>query len=191
MMHPRNVFVDLPKDRRPGFYYFHPPAEEAKWSPSYVLRKGKLRSRKNAHCRCTVIRGSKPSSTGVEVDCPKLVTDLGRPSFDVVETIVTHGRGTPLKFAKLPTHFEFSKNTLTFQHAAAQEVGVMLRATQCSSSARVCAAGCSRAQGPSGASPACSGPARPERGRNPPDRGVCGSALSIFKYDPSLCGPES
>jgi hypothetical protein len=28
----------------------------------------------------------------VEVDCPKLVTDLGRPGFDVVQTIVTHGR---------------------------------------------------------------------------------------------------
>jgi len=29
-----------------------------------------------------------------------------------------------VRFAKLPTHFEFSKNALTFQHAAAQEVGV-------------------------------------------------------------------
>jgi hypothetical protein len=29
MMHPRLVFVDLPKDRRPGFYCFRPPAKEA------------------------------------------------------------------------------------------------------------------------------------------------------------------
>src|SRR4029453_12487667 len=39
MMHPRDIFVDLPKDRRPGFYYFHPPAKEAKWSPFYVNRQ--------------------------------------------------------------------------------------------------------------------------------------------------------
>jgi hypothetical protein len=28
--------------------------------------------------------GHKPSSTSVKVDCPKLVTDLGGPRFDVV-----------------------------------------------------------------------------------------------------------
>jgi hypothetical protein len=64
------------------------------------------------------------------------VTDLGRLGFDVVETIVTHGRGTPLKFAKLAADFEFSKNAPTFQHVAAQEVRVIPRASQCSSSAR-------------------------------------------------------
>jgi hypothetical protein len=31
VVHPRHVFVDWPKDRRPGFYYFHPPTKEAKW----------------------------------------------------------------------------------------------------------------------------------------------------------------
>jgi hypothetical protein len=58
MMHPRHVFVDLPKDRRPGFYGFHPPAKEAKGSrPAFhFLGKSKLCSRKNAHRRCTVIR---------------------------------------------------------------------------------------------------------------------------------------
>src|SRR6266436_9899591 len=93
MMHPRNVFVDLPKDRRPGFYYSHPPVKE---SAFHLLGKSKLCSRKNAHRRCGILRRSKPSSTSVEVHCPKLVTDLGRPRFDVVETVVTHGRGTPL-----------------------------------------------------------------------------------------------
>src|SRR6266478_4927248 len=96
MMHPRNVFVDLPKDRRPGFYYSHPPVKEAKWSAFHLLGKSKLCSRKNAHRRCGILRRSKPSSTSVKVDGPKLVTDLGRPRFDVVETVVTHGRGTPL-----------------------------------------------------------------------------------------------
>jgi hypothetical protein len=57
---------------------------EAKWSPFYVIRKSKFCSGKNADRGCTVIRGSKPSSTSVEVDCPKLVTDLGRPRFDMV-----------------------------------------------------------------------------------------------------------
>src|SRR6266567_6491379 len=70
-MHPRLVFVDLPKDRRPEVYRFRPP-------------------------RCGILGRSKPSGTRVEVDCPKLVTDLGRPRLDVVETEVTHGRGTPL-----------------------------------------------------------------------------------------------
>jgi hypothetical protein len=95
MMHPRNIFVDLPKDRRPGFYYSHPPVKEAKWSAFHLLGKSKLCSRKNAHRRCGILRRSKPSGTSVKVDGPKLVTDLGRPGFDVVETVVTHGRGTP------------------------------------------------------------------------------------------------
>jgi hypothetical protein len=72
----------------------------------------------------------------LKLTVPKLVTDLGRPGFDVVETIVTHGRGTPLMFAKLPADFEFSKNAPTCQHAAAQDWVVILRATQCSLSAR-------------------------------------------------------
>src|SRR5256884_6903261 len=98
MMHPRNVLVDLPKDRRPEVYRFRPPRGEAKGCRGAfdLLRKSKLRSRKNAHRRCGILRRSKPSSTSVEVHCPKLVTDLGRPRFDVVETVVTHGRGTPL-----------------------------------------------------------------------------------------------
>src|SRR5947209_17643521 len=98
MMHPRNVFVDLPKDRRPEVYHFRRPREDTKGCRGAfdLLRKSKLRSRKNAHRRCGILRRSKPSSTSVEVHCPKLVTDLGRPRFDVVETVVTHGRGTPL-----------------------------------------------------------------------------------------------
>jgi hypothetical protein len=58
MMHPRHVFVDLPKDRRPGLYCFHPPGKEAKGSRAafHFLGKSKLCSRKNAHRRCTVIR---------------------------------------------------------------------------------------------------------------------------------------
>jgi hypothetical protein len=97
-MHPRLVFVDLPKDRRPEVYRFRPPRGEAKGGGGtfHLLGKSKLCSRKNAHRRCGILRRGKPSSTSVKVDCPKLVTDLGRPRFDVVETEVTHGRGTPL-----------------------------------------------------------------------------------------------
>src|SRR5712671_7327840 len=98
MMHSRNVLVDLAKDRRPEVYRFRPPRGEAKGCRCAfdLLRKSKLRSRKNAHRRCGILRRSKPSSTSVEVDCPQRVTDLGRPRFDVVETEVTHGRGPPL-----------------------------------------------------------------------------------------------
>src|SRR5262249_14276603 len=97
VMHPRLVFVDLPKDRRPEVYRFRSPRGEAKGGGGafHLLGKSKLCSRKNAHRRCRILRRSKPSSTRVKVDCPKLVTDLGRPRFDVVETEVTHGRGTP------------------------------------------------------------------------------------------------
>src|SRR5262252_137916 len=97
-MHPRLVFVDLPKDRRPEVYRFRSPRGEAKGGGGafHLLGKSKLCSRKNAHRRCGILRRSKPSSTSVEVHCPKLVTDLGRPRFDVVETVVTHGRGTPM-----------------------------------------------------------------------------------------------
>src|SRR5499427_6466677 len=98
MMHPRHVFVNLPKDRRPEVYRFLPPRRGAKGCRGafHLLGKSKLCSRKNAHRRCGILRRSKPSSTRVKVDCSKLVTDLGRPRFDVVETEVTHGRGTPL-----------------------------------------------------------------------------------------------
>src|SRR6516164_697078 len=98
MMHPRHVFVDLPKDRRPEVYRFRSPRGEAKGGGGafHLLGKSKLCSRKNAHRRCRILRRSKPSSIRVKVDGPKLVTDLGRPRSDVVETEVTHGRGTPL-----------------------------------------------------------------------------------------------
>jgi hypothetical protein len=56
MMYSLDVRVDLSKDRRPVFYYFHSPAEEAKWSLFYVLREGELCSGKNADGCCTVIR---------------------------------------------------------------------------------------------------------------------------------------
>src|SRR5438094_2894250 len=102
MMHPLNVFVDLPKDRRPGFYYSHPPVKEAKWSAFHLLGKSKLCSRKNAHRRCGILRCGKPSCTGPEVDCPKLLTDLSRPGFDVVQTIVAHGSATPLMLPSSP-----------------------------------------------------------------------------------------
>src|SRR5262244_3629612 len=96
MMHPRHVFVDLPKDRRPEVYRFRPPRGEAKGGGGafHLLGKSKLCSRKNAHRRCGILRRSKPSSTSVKVDCPKLVTDLGRPRFDVMETEVTHDSGS-------------------------------------------------------------------------------------------------
>src|SRR5205814_9196310 len=89
MMHLQNVLVDLPKDRRPEVYGFRLPRGEAKGCSGAfdLLRKSKLRSRKNAHRRCGILRRSKPSSTSVEVHCPKLVSDLGRPRFDVVETV--------------------------------------------------------------------------------------------------------
>jgi hypothetical protein len=54
MMHSRDVFVDLPKDRRPGFYCFHRPVNEAKWSAFHPLGKSKLCSRKNASDLTTV-----------------------------------------------------------------------------------------------------------------------------------------
>jgi len=101
-MHPRLVFVDLPKDRRPEVYRFRSPRGEAKGGGGafHLLGKSKLCSRKNAHRRCRILRRSKPSSTSVEVDCPKLVTDLGRPRFDVVETEVTHGQRNSSDVAK-------------------------------------------------------------------------------------------
>src|SRR5947209_8072486 len=95
VMHVWHVLVDLPKDRRAGVYRFRLPAKEGRGA-FHLLGKSKLCSRKNAHRRCGILRRGKPSCTSVEVDCPKLVTDLGRPRFDVVETEVTHGRGTPL-----------------------------------------------------------------------------------------------
>jgi hypothetical protein len=86
MMHSRHVFVDLPEDRRLKVYRFRPPRGEAKGCRGalHFLGKSKLCSSKNAYCRCTVIRWSEPSSTRAEVEGPKLVTDLGRPGFDVV-----------------------------------------------------------------------------------------------------------
>src|SRR6266436_3850845 len=98
MMHPRLVLVDLPKDCRPVVYRFRPPRGEAKGGgvAFHLLGKSKLCSRKNADRRCGILRRSKPSGTRVEVDCPQCVTDLGRPRFDVVETEVTHGRGSSM-----------------------------------------------------------------------------------------------
>src|SRR6516164_3088798 len=101
MMHPRHVLVDLPKDRRPEVYCFGLAAKEPKRGAFHLLGKGKLRSRKNAHRRCGVLRRGKPSCTGPEVHCRKLVTDLSRPGFDVVQTIVAHGSGTPLMLPSL------------------------------------------------------------------------------------------
>src|SRR5262245_66196768 len=120
MMHPRHVFVDLPKDRRPEVYRFRSPRGEAKGGGGafHLLGKSKLCSRKNAHRSCRILRRSKPSSTSVEVDCPKLVTDLGRPRFDVVETEVTHGRGTP-QTSRSPRPFllaESSQNSNRARH---------------------------------------------------------------------------
>src|SRR5262244_4672293 len=102
MMHPRHVLVDLPKDRRPELYCFGLAAKEAKRGAFHLLGKSKLCSRKNAHRRCGILPRSKPSSTSVKVDCPKLVTDLGRPRFDVIETEVTHGSATPLMLPSSP-----------------------------------------------------------------------------------------
>src|SRR6266446_5208207 len=120
-MHPRLVFVDLPKDRRPEVYRFRPPRGEAKGGGGafHLLGKSKLCSRKNAHRRCGILRRSKPSSTSVEVDCSQLVTDLGRPRFDVVETVVTHGRGAPL-ISRSPRPCPFSKIGTEFQSRKAQ-----------------------------------------------------------------------
>src|SRR5262249_34439892 len=83
---------------------FRRPRGEAKGGGGafHLLGKSKLCSRKNAHRRCRILRRSKSSSTSVEVDCPKLVTDLGRPRFDVVETEVTHGQRNSSDIAKPP-----------------------------------------------------------------------------------------
>src|ERR1700746_3819692 len=115
-MHPRLVLVDLPKDRRLEVYRVRPRRGEAKGGGGafHLLAKSKFCSRKNAHRRCGILRRSKPASTSVEVDCPKLVTDLGRPRFDVVETEVTHGRGTPL-ISRSPHPCPFSKIGTEFQ----------------------------------------------------------------------------
>src|SRR5499427_714482 len=96
MMHPRHVFVDLPKDRRTEVYCFGLAAKEAKRGAFHFLGKSKLCSRKNAHRRCGILRCGKPSCTGPEVDCRKLVTDLSRPGCDMVQTVIAHGSGTPL-----------------------------------------------------------------------------------------------
>jgi hypothetical protein len=50
----------------------------------HILGESKLCSRKDAHCYCGILRGGKPSCTGVEVAGRKLVTDLSRPGFDMV-----------------------------------------------------------------------------------------------------------
>src|SRR6266478_4888096 len=120
VMHPRLVFVDLPKDRRPEVYRFRSPRGEAKGGGGafHLLGKSKLCSRKNAHRRCRILRRSKPSSTSVEVDCPKLVTDLGRPRFDVVETEVTHGQRNSSDVAKPPA-FPSSRTGTEFQSRTA------------------------------------------------------------------------
>src|SRR6516165_89134 len=102
MMHPRHVLVDLPKDRRPELYCFGLAAKEAKRGALHLLGKSKLCSRKNAHRRCRIFRCGKPSCTGPEVDCRKLLTDLSRPGFDVVQTIVAHGSGTPMVLPPTP-----------------------------------------------------------------------------------------
>src|SRR5919197_5644080 len=98
VMHPRHVLVDLPKDRRSEVYRSSPPRGEAKGRRGtlHLLGKRKLCSGKNAYRRCGILRRSKSSSTRAEVEGPKFVTDLGRPRFDMVETVVTHGRGSPL-----------------------------------------------------------------------------------------------
>src|SRR5262249_58763014 len=86
MMHPRHVLFDFPKDRPPEVYCFGLAAKEAKRGPFHHLGKSKLCSRKNAHRHCGILRCSKPSCTGPKVDCLKLVTDLSRPGFDVMQT---------------------------------------------------------------------------------------------------------
>src|SRR5215471_18365019 len=102
MMHPRHVLVDLPKDRRPEVYCFGLAAKEAKRGTFHLLGKSKLCSRKNAHRHCGILRCGKPSCFGPKVDCRKLVTDLSRPGFDVMQTIVAHGSGTPLMLPSPP-----------------------------------------------------------------------------------------
>src|SRR5262245_65592066 len=96
MMHPRHVLIDLPKDRRPEVYYFGLVAEEAKRGAFHILGKSKLCSRKNACRRCGILRCGKPSCTGPEVDCRKLLNDLSRPGFVVVQPIVIHDSDIPL-----------------------------------------------------------------------------------------------
>src|SRR5262245_13950428 len=120
MMHPRHVFVDLPEDRRPEVYRFRSPRGEAKGGEGafYFLGTSKLSSRKNAHRRCRIRRRSKPSSTSVEVDGPKRVTDLGRPRFDVVETEVTHRQRTP-QTSRRPPALPSSRTSTEFQSRSA------------------------------------------------------------------------
>src|SRR5258708_37695090 len=91
VMHPRLVFVDLPKDRRPEVYRFRSPRGEAKGGGGAfpLLGKSKLCSRKNAHRRCRILRRSKPSSTSVEVDCP---IRQGSPGLSIWSTQMTAGR---------------------------------------------------------------------------------------------------
>src|SRR5436309_11472077 len=113
MMHPRHVLVDLPKDRRAEVYCFRLPAK-AERDAFYFLGKSKLCSWKNAYRRCGIFWRGKSSCTGVEVDCRKLVTDLGRPRFDVVETVVTHGRGAPL-ISRSPRPFLLPETSTEFQ----------------------------------------------------------------------------
>src|SRR5262249_11973671 len=86
---------------------------EAKRGAFHLLGKSKLCSRKNAHRRCRIFRCGKPSCTGPEVDCRKLLTDLSRPGFDVVQTIVAHGSATPLMLPS-PRSLELSKDGANF-----------------------------------------------------------------------------
>src|SRR5437870_200574 len=112
MMHPRHVLVYLPKDRRAEVYCVRLPAK-AERDAFHFLGKSKLCSWKNAYRRCGIFWRGKSSCTGVEVDCRKLVTDLGRPRFDMVWAIVTHRSGTPL-ILQAPAPLNLSKNGPTF-----------------------------------------------------------------------------
>src|SRR5262249_241847 len=103
----------LPKDRRPEVYCFALAAKEAKRGTFHLLGKSKLCSRKNAHRHCGILRCGKSSCTGPKVDCRKVVTGLSRPGFDVVQTIVAHGSGTPLMLPS-PRSLELSKERANF-----------------------------------------------------------------------------
>jgi hypothetical protein len=81
----QHVRIDLPKDGRSSVDLLRLPAEEAGQSAFHILGECKLRSRQNAHRRSGILGRGKPSCTGVKVVGRKLVTDLSRTGFDMVQ----------------------------------------------------------------------------------------------------------
>src|SRR6266852_2783275 len=78
VMRARLLLVDLPEDGYRVIDGIHLQAKQPTRPASYLLGKGKLRSRKNTNRRAGIFRRSEPSSAGVEVAGSQFVANLSR-----------------------------------------------------------------------------------------------------------------